>query len=92
LNITRDARQCRRPVVFNGAHREIQDLRNFFVSHPYKKTQLDYALVAIPFHEAEELKANPSSETAEYLREAKEELDKLMRHIDGQRQDSGGAS
>jgi hypothetical protein len=45
---------------------------------------LSYALVAIPFHEAEELKANPSSETAEYLREAKEELDKLMRHIDGQ--------
>jgi hypothetical protein len=44
---------------------------------------LSYALVAIPFHEAEELKANPSSEAAEYLREAKEELDKLMRHIDG---------
>ena len=45
---------------------------------------LSYALIAIPFHDAEELKANPSGENAEYLREAKEELDKLMKHIDGQ--------
>lgn len=42
-----------------------------------------YAVTAIGFNEAQELKANPSSDSAEYLREAKEAAEKLMRFIDG---------
>jgi hypothetical protein len=41
-----------------------------------------YAVNAIGFSEAQELKSNPSSETTEYLREAKEAVEKLMGYVD----------
>jgi hypothetical protein len=42
-----------------------------------------YAVSTIGFTEAQELKTNPTSDTAEYLREAKEAIEKLMLHVDG---------
>jgi hypothetical protein len=42
-----------------------------------------YAVTAIGFNDAQELKTNPTSETTEYLREAKEAVEKLMLYIDG---------
>ncbi len=42
-----------------------------------------YAVTTIGFNEAQELKANPTSDTAEFLREAKEAVEKLMLHVDG---------
>ena len=42
-----------------------------------------YAVNIIGFSEAQELKSNSSSETTEYLREAKEAVEKLMGYVDG---------